>query len=61
MTAKIILLAVAVIGFVASTVVTQRYDDKDRLAAATICGTAAFFCLAGSAVMFGAIAMDVFS
>lgn len=61
MIAKIILLAVAVIGFVASTVVMQRYDDKDRLAAATMCGTAAFICIIGSAVMFGAIAMDVFS
>lgn len=61
MIAKIILLAVAVIGFVASTVVTQRYDDKDRLAAATICGITALTCMLGSAAMFGEIAMEVFS
>ena len=61
MTVKVILLAVAVIGFVASTVVTQRYDDKDRLAAATICGIAALTCMFGSAVMFGEIATVVFS
>ena len=61
MTAKIILLAVAVIGFVASTVVTQRYADKDRIEAAIICGFASFICMIGSAAMFGAIAKVVFS
>lgn len=61
MTVKIILLAVAVIGFVASTVVMQRYDDNDKLAAATLCGFASFICLVGSAVMFTAIAIEVFS
>lgn len=61
MTAKIFLLAVAVISFVALTAVTQRYADKDRLAAEIMCGIAAFICLVGSAVMFSAIAVEVFS
>lgn len=61
MIAKIILLAVAVISFVASTVVTQYFADNDWLVAAFICGFASLICMFGSAAMFTAIAKVVFS
>lgn len=61
MTAKIILLAVAVISFVALTAVTQYSADNDLLVAAFICGFASLICMIGSAVMFTAIAKAMFS
>lgn len=61
MIAKIVLLEVAIVCFVASTVAMQYSVDKDRVEAAFMCGLASVLCLAGSAVMFGAIASEMFS
>lgn len=61
MTFKIFLLAVAVAGFAASTSVMQDSIDRGKLAVGTMCGLFSILSLVGSAIVFGAIVMEVFS